>query len=115
MTKQSQAKQGEPFLRQGLDICRKAMPEGHWATANIETLLGGCLTGLGQYQKAEPLLLNSYKGLEAAPGAPPVRRTQALDRIVELYEAWGKPDKVAEWRGKRSSAAKVAPSPEKTE
>ena len=27
-----------------------------------------------------------------------------IERLVELYEAWGKPDKVAEWRGKLEDA-----------
>jgi hypothetical protein len=28
------------------------------------------------------------------------RKGEALDRIVKLYEAWGKPEKAAEWREK---------------
>jgi hypothetical protein len=55
------------------------------------------LTALGQYPEAEPFLLTSYKALQAAPGAPPPRTQQALERIIKLYEARGKPDKAAEW------------------
>jgi serine/threonine protein kinase/tetratricopeptide (TPR) repeat protein len=105
LTQQSRGNEGEPLLRQGLDICRKALPAGDRKTAHVESLLGWCLTGLGQYQEAEPFLLSGYQALETAPGAPPPRRQQALDRIVELYEAWGKPDRAAAWRAKRTTVA----------
>ena len=26
--------------------------------------------------------------------------TEALERLVQLYDAWGKPDQAAEWRAK---------------
>ena len=74
------------------------MPKGHWATANTESLLGGCLTKQGRYDEAEPFLLNSYPTIASAPGVPPARVRQALERIVALYEAWGKPEKASEWR-----------------
>jgi hypothetical protein len=87
---------------------------------------------LGQYEKAEPFLLTGYEGLKAAagdppvtdsrpirctlpcpglhaaPGAPPLKVQQALDGIVQLYEAWGKPDKAAAWRAKQSTPPKPA-------
>jgi eukaryotic-like serine/threonine-protein kinase len=124
LTKTGRAKEGEPLLREGFDICRKQLPQGDWFTADTESMLGVCLAAQRQYEKAEPLLLNGYKGLReaagappvtdswpirwmgslhASPGAPPERIRQALDRIIELYEAWGKPDKAAEWRAKRSA------------
>jgi hypothetical protein len=127
VTKNGRAAEGEPLLREGLDICRRALPKGDWFTADAESLLGGCLTAQERYGEAEPLVLGGYKGLvdatgdppvtdswathciltlHAIPGAPPLRTRQALDRIIQLYEAWGKPDKAAEWRAKRTAAGK---------
>ena len=41
-----------------------------------------------------------------APGSPFRQRlTEALERLVQLYDAWEKPDQAAEWR-KRLEAAK---------
>ena len=35
------------------------------------------------------------------PGSPfNVRLTEALERLVQLYDAWGKQDKADEWRKK---------------
>ena len=56
---------------------------------------------LRRFEEAERLLLESYEKLD--PPSPPLRklrRGEALERIVGLYEAWGKPEKAAEWRAK---------------
>jgi hypothetical protein len=43
--------------------------------------------------------------------APPARRTQAVDRLVQLYRAWGKPEKSAQWRQKLETEKKVENKP----
>ena len=82
----------------------RAVPKGHWLIANTESLLGACLAAQGRHADAEPLLLGSYATLATTPGAPPQRVSEALDRIVSLYQVWGKPEKAAEWRAKRPAA-----------
>ena len=77
-------------------------------------MLGGPgAPGLGQknHRGAEPLLLSGYEGMkerEANPGAPGPqgnpRLTEAPERLVQLYGAWGKPDQAAEWRAKLKAA-----------
>jgi hypothetical protein len=49
------------------------------------------------------------------PKRDKARLTQAVERLVQLYDAWGKPDKAAEWRkrlegkeAKRNSGAQSA-------
>jgi hypothetical protein len=32
------------------------------------------------------------------------RRREALERVVKLYEAWGKREQAAEWKARRESA-----------
>jgi serine/threonine protein kinase len=114
---------GEPLLREALDICRRTLPRGDWFTADSESLLGGCLSAQGKHEEAEPLVLSGYKGLLAAAGTPPVTDSwtvrflgslytasgappehmrQALNRIIELYEAWGKTQQAGWWRAIRS-------------
>jgi tetratricopeptide (TPR) repeat protein len=100
LTRTDHAKEGEPMLREGLKFCRQGFGEGHWAIAEAQSRLGGCLAALGQYGEAEKLLLESYKHLESAARTPPPRFIQAAERIVQLYKSWGKPDKAAEWRAK---------------
>lgn len=79
-----------------------------------EVLLGAALAGQQRYEEAEPLLVTSYASLRdklgdscktSRPGpcvsweARPTHVTrEALERLVELYEAWGKEEKAAEYR-----------------
>jgi hypothetical protein len=61
------------------------------------------LAGQKKYAAAEPLLLEGYKGMkdrEQTIRMPwrTIRLTQAVERLVKLYDAWDKKDKAEEWR-----------------
>ena len=62
--------------------------------------------GQKNYAEAEPLLLQSYQGLQQRQASlPPIlnaprRITESLERLVQLYDAWGKPTQAAEWKKK---------------
>jgi serine/threonine protein kinase len=98
LTAGGRAAEAEPLLRECLESRRKALPQGHPKTAEAEVLLGDCLMARKQYALAEPLLLDSYRVLAKDPGTPEAERRQARQRLVELYEAWGKPSEAARWR-----------------
>ncbi len=56
-----------------------------------------------RYAEAEPLLLDAYAGLhmhENKVSDASRRASEALQRLVELYEAWENKDKANEWRKK---------------
>jgi non-specific serine/threonine protein kinase/serine/threonine-protein kinase len=89
----------EPLLRECVAIRRKATPV-RWNLPYAMSLLGESLHAQGKHAEAEPLLLEGY-GLMRPPAFLARYRRQALERIVALYETWGKPDKAAEWRAKR--------------
>ena len=84
-------------------------PARRETTFNTQSLLGGSLLGQKNYAGAEPLLLAGYEGMkEREAKIPPQgkpRLTEALERLVQLYDAWGKPDEAAAWR-KRLEEAK---------
>jgi serine/threonine protein kinase/tetratricopeptide (TPR) repeat protein len=91
----------EPLLRECLSIREKIQPE-EWGTFNTQSMLGGSLLGQEKYAEAEPLLLAGYEGMHQreAKIPPPrkIRLTDALERLVQLYEALNKPDEAAQWR-----------------
>ena len=95
--------EAEPILRECLAIREKAQPDD-WSTFNTRSQLGGSLLGQKKFADAEPLILAGYEGMKAreakipAPGKP--RLTEAAERVVQLYEAWGKTDQAAEWKRK---------------
>jgi tetratricopeptide (TPR) repeat protein len=96
--------EAETLLRECLEMRRQALPPGHHTIAVTESILGGCLTLAGEYGEAEALLLRSREALkDYRDEATPAQREalkENLSRIVQLYEAWNKPERAAEWRAK---------------
>jgi eukaryotic-like serine/threonine-protein kinase len=105
---QSQQKfaQSETLAREAWEFYRKKQPDD-WKRFRAESLLGASLSGQKRYAEAEPLLLEGYQGMlsrkeriaaDQFPGWYHLDR--AREWIRELYRAWGKPTKAAEWRQK---------------
>jgi serine/threonine protein kinase/tetratricopeptide (TPR) repeat protein len=90
--------EAEPLAREALAVSRKTLPGGHPLIAESESVLGECLTLLNRYEEAQPLLVGSYPVLKSQTGETSKETRGALQRIVSLYEAWGKPDKAARYR-----------------
>ena len=93
----SRAAEAERLAREAFRIQSKALPPDHPETAHSESALGYCLVKLGRFAEAEPLLLHGYEILSVKQ---PQRRgtSEARERVFALYEAWGKPDKAAQFR-----------------
>jgi hypothetical protein len=89
---------GEYWLRESLAIRRKVYPAGHFLILSSQSILGEHLALAKRFDQAEPMLLESEKALVEARGesAPIVK--DARERIVRMYEAWGKPGEAAKWR-----------------
>jgi tetratricopeptide (TPR) repeat protein len=94
--------EAEPLLRESLDV-RKQKLADNWATFNNMSMLGGSLLGQSKYAEAEPLLLAGYGGLKVRERNTPMlpRASEALDRLVQLYDQWGKGDQAQDWRAER--------------
>ncbi len=95
--------EAEPVLRECLAIREKLQPE-EWNTFNTRSQLGGSLLGQKKFAEAEPLIISGYEGLKAREAKIPPpgksRLTEASERMLKLYEAWDKPEKVTEWKAK---------------
>jgi serine/threonine protein kinase/tetratricopeptide (TPR) repeat protein len=93
----------EPLLRESLNSFNKSGADS-WTRYNTQSLLGASLSGQRKYAEAESLLLSGYQGMLQRRTAIPWERQAALndgaERILQLYERWEKPEKVAEWRQK---------------
>jgi hypothetical protein len=91
-------------LRDCLKVRQQKQPDV-WTTFNTQSMLGGSLLGQKKYAEAEPLLLEGYQGMKQReaqiPKAGQARLGEALDRLVELYEAWDKKAEAAKWRAVR--------------
>jgi hypothetical protein len=107
---QSQRKfaESEALAREALELERKKQPED-WQRFRAESLLGASLAGEKKYAEGEPLLLEGYQGMLARKDRISVPDHYHIDLahkwLVDLYEAWGKPEKAAEWRAKPTTRA----------
>jgi serine/threonine protein kinase/tetratricopeptide (TPR) repeat protein len=104
--------EAEIHLRECLVVQEKKQPD-LWTTFNTKSMLGGALLGQKKHAEAEPLLLGGYEGMKQRqdkipPHTRSERLTESLEQLVQLYNATGKNDKVAEWR-KKLEEAKAPP------
>jgi serine/threonine-protein kinase len=90
LSKTGKAQEGEVILREAVRLRNNSMPKGHFWVALANDALGECLTIQGRYDQAEPLLLQSYESLKSSQGTHNPRTRLALQRLVALYEDWGK-------------------------
>ena len=111
LLEQQQWTAAEPLLRECLAIRTKTQP-AVWSTFNSQSQLGGALLGQKKYAAAEPLLLAGYAGMKQREKTIPPqgkdRLPEALERLVQLYEATGRQDDTAKWR-KELKASKMPP------
>ncbi len=103
----------EAALRVCLAVREQKQPDA-WTTFVSDSMLGAALLGRKEYAAAEPLLLKGYRGIaERADKIPTpfrqARLTEAVDRLVRLYEATGNEAEAARWR-KESESVKKAPA-----
>jgi hypothetical protein len=102
--------EAEPPARRALAIRLDRHPD-HWTRYDALSLVGAALAGQKRYAEAEALLIQAYEGLKEREARIPFlwrkkRPAEAGARIVDLYDAWGKTDKAAEWRKRLDSAPK---------
>jgi tetratricopeptide (TPR) repeat protein len=103
LIQQRKEAEAEPILRECLAIRQKAQPDD-WSTFNTRSVLGGSLLGQKKFAEAEPLILAGHEGMKAREAKIPApaksRLAEAAERVVRLYEEWGKTDQAAAWKAK---------------
>jgi eukaryotic-like serine/threonine-protein kinase len=97
-------------LRECLNILQNKQPLS-WKTFHVRSLLGGVLLGQKLYAEAQPLVVEGYEGLKSHQAEIPrlfARHfiSEAGERILRLYDAWGPPEEAARWRAKLSEEGK---------
>jgi eukaryotic-like serine/threonine-protein kinase len=102
LLRQQKWNEAEAALRESLAIREKKEPDD-WRTFATKSMLGGALLGQKKYPEAEPLLLAGYQGMKQHETTIPQRfrserLAESLERLVQLYDASGKPDEAAKWR-----------------
>jgi hypothetical protein len=101
MLEQKKYAEAELALRDYLAIFDKKEPDA-WTTYSARAYLGAALLGQKKYTDAERYLLQGYEGMKARQARIPsngrFRLIQSLKWLVQLYDAWDRPDDAAKWR-----------------
>jgi tetratricopeptide (TPR) repeat protein len=100
------ATEAEPMVRECLGIREKHLPGAHWRIADARGLCGACLAAQAKFVEAERFLVAGYECMILTESTPPKRITWTLDRIIDLYDQWGKPTEAKEWLKRRPLALK---------
>ncbi len=115
MLRHGRQKEAEPILVECVAILQKKQPESP-TTIPRPIIARRRLLAQQKYAEAEPLLVQGYEGLKAREGqiSPLYARYrigEAGERVVRLYEAWGRAEKAAEWRTKLTKPLHPKPKP----
>jgi serine/threonine protein kinase len=92
----------ERILRDALAKFKVSDPHDH-RRERLRFWLGQALAGQKRFAEAEPLLLGWYERLkkwekEILGGLVRPEIPGAIEQLVALYDAWGKPERAKEWR-----------------
>jgi serine/threonine protein kinase len=95
--------EAEPLLKQALEAWRAKLGADHPGTLGTMTNLALVYADRGRYGEAEPLLLQAYEGMKQREDKVTAYlrgrdMPGAMERLVQLYDAWGNPEKAAGWR-----------------
>jgi tetratricopeptide (TPR) repeat protein len=90
--------EAEPLLRESLAALREVSGEDDYWTQIFRMRLAQLLVKKGDHAEAEPLFLALYRGMRDIQGPYHRETLWALKMLAEFYDAWGKPEKAAEYR-----------------
>ncbi len=105
--------EAERLLRDCFAVRQRGTNANSWRTVDSKSRLGFAVVVLAvtdakiagearmaRFAEAEPLLLESAAALQAETRVSSAYKRDSLQRLVRLYQAWRKPDKLAEWKQK---------------
>ncbi len=98
LTRAGQAAEAVELAKSALEVRKRILPAGDWQICNTTSVLGGAYVAAGDFESAEPLLLDAYKGLEGSKALAGRPRRETAARLAELYDKAGKPQDAQRWR-----------------
>jgi eukaryotic-like serine/threonine-protein kinase len=100
----------ESYLRESLSI-RAEKAENDWSLFDTKSMLGNALSGQNKLPEAEPLLVEGYQGLKERESHIPISEKphliEAIQRLIDLYTVWEKPNEVSKWQEELRTAKSV--------
>jgi hypothetical protein len=85
------------IANEALAFPEEALPIDNKYRARAKSALGGVMIVEKDYSHTEPLLIDAYRILSVQEKTS-VSTKRCLQRIIDLYNAWGKPEKAAQYQ-----------------
>jgi serine/threonine-protein kinase len=86
------------LISDGLSRRMDVLPAEHWQIGEAQSLLGACLSQLGRFQEAEPMLKEGYSRIVAGRGRDDRLAVQAIQRMIRHFDRSGQPAEAAHHR-----------------
>jgi len=83
-----------------LEARNRKLGENHPHTLETKNDLAVLYKEQGDYDKAEPLLLEALKGRRLKLGDKHPHTIESMKSLINLYEAWNKSEEAEKWRAK---------------
>ncbi len=96
--------EARPLFEESLNWCEQNLPDDDVTRAIVNGAYGALLSRVGDFEESEKRLLRAYDVLSTAPGCDPERALRTMRGLISLYDAWGKPEQEANWRGALDAA-----------
>jgi serine/threonine protein kinase len=96
--------QVETLYRHAMERQGDSLQPDDWMPLKKKSRLAGALLAQKRHAEAEPLAVAAYEGLkQRETNIPPAFKgcvKESLERVVQIYEEWGRQEKAIEWREK---------------
>ena len=90
----------EGLYVKALEIRRRILGEEHWRTRDVRSDLASLYLEMERYSDVEPLLVEAERAARRTFGNDHEITNASVKNLIDLYEAWNKPEQAAQWRVK---------------
>jgi serine/threonine protein kinase len=98
LNRSGRAREGEERVRESARVMRSVFGPEHPQGAFADSMVGENLAAQGRFAEAEPILLAANEVLARVQDDSNFCQVDSLNRLIALYDAWGKPAEAAPHR-----------------
>ena len=96
---QGKLSEGERLAKEALEFAERLHRDDPWQGATkYRESYGACLMALERFEEAEPYLLEAFDGIRKVVWHEHIQARRSIQKLIDLYTAWGKPEKAKEFR-----------------
>jgi serine/threonine protein kinase len=90
--------EAEETIQQAHQVLLNTLSRDHWRNSYAEAIRARILVAKGSFEEAEPVLQENFTRVADVRGPTSAETRHVLKYLVDLYEAWDKPEEAAKYR-----------------